>query len=839
METAKDYLISFTEEKTCDVWVKKVIKSFLQMEPEKRIKDLAEDLLGIKEYMPKIEPVVTISDNKDDVMVEELVHNTGVNALAEKQKIRFSPQVNIIYGLNGTGKSSYFRILSGMTGRKKNCSIRPNVYIDEIKPVSVEMTYRYRGVEKKVTWDGSEEGVPDLASIRVFNSDYTKELLKKRDSDELVVKPYGLQVFADLLSYIDEIVTQADELIDNCWEKRPSIDTSAFLDDFKHAFNGEMVSAELRGDLDGIFASTEDFEARIEEKESLVSDLRVGNPRDKITIIRGKIKEARKVGERIKEIVTKREELIGVVSEGIKNYNELFKRSEEHKKEIEVLNRIPGNESNSWKEFISHGIKYSNEYIEGDECPFCHQTLSDHAKSIVEAYVLFLNNNDQVEFAQADGFLKKKYSEIEKWNLFIDLDEEKLGKDLLKEINYVLSTFHVTKSHLLSAIKSKEYKPIEEIDYSGVSLHLQEYIKDLELRAEMFGKQSDEISKSLDVVENELLKMKSNYSVKLQQRSIEEYLRILSWVHEKRSVVNATSSYRKRISNISKKAHNDLLTVQLRDKFNKTLKELGVKNIEIDLQGTNNNGVQHTEFTIRKNKDISSILSEGEQKATALALFLSEIVISKNKSTIVFDDPVNSLDHKMMQNLADLLTRLDNQIIVFTHSKLFFDSFACSENGHICKGLDIVCKKNKGKHIWVYETKSEGKNRKGVIIERKIENLEYYLDSLGKLLNESPFTKFDEAAIELRRGVEAAVDEIVLNNLIPTKMSSKSDPIRWGELKKVCNDTSLIDGLHKIHGRVSGGEIHSGTEREENPLDKEEIEEMYKDLSTLRDRYKK
>ena len=69
----------------------------------------------------------------------------------------------------------------------------------------------------------------------------------------------------------------------------------------------------------------------------------------------------------------------------------------------------------------------------------------------------------------------------------------------------------------------------------------------------------------------------------------------------------------------------------------------------------------------------------------------------------------------MMQALADLLMNIDNQIIVFTHNKMFLDCFECSEDGHICKGINSACSSTRGKHIYLYETQSEGKNKKGVI----------------------------------------------------------------------------------------------------------------------------
>jgi hypothetical protein len=39
--------------------------------------------------------------------------------------------------------------------------------------------------------------------------------------------------------------------------------------------------------------------------------------------------------------------------------------------------------------------------------------------------------------------------------------------------------------------------------------------------------------------------------------------------------------------------------------------------------------------------------------------------------------------------------------------------------------------------------------------------------------------------------------------------------IKWRELKGLKNDSNIIDKLKTIHGRVSGGEMHNGTENEE------------------------
>lgn len=290
-----------------------------------------------------------------------------------------------------------------------------------------------------------------------------------------------------------------------------------------------------------------------------------------------------------------------------------------------------------------------------------------------------------------------------------------------------------------------------------------------------------------------------------------------------------------KLSHLSKKAHNDLLTENLLKTFKQNLKKLGLGNLSIQLQASNSKGKQQTELVLGNNKNIEDILSEGEQKATALALFISEISLSHNQSTIIFDDPVNSLDHRIMNNFSELLMSLDNQIIIFTHNKMFLDCFEISSGGHICKNINGGCSKSKGKHIFLYETLSDGKYKKGIIRIKHTENLNTYISDIEKLLSENPLSNNSKQLVcsKLRKAVEFAIDEIILNKQVPTKYSNKNSRIQWDELKKIDNNPITIEILHDIHGRCSGGALHNGTESEENPIDKDELKSMLQEIKNI------
>lgn len=835
MENASEYLLEYKNSAKCDKWLKKVIETFLQKSPENQIENLAKDLLGLSNYVVEDDEMKAFDEIIDSVVLTELTHISGVNALANNQRIKFNPQVNIIYGLNGTGKSSYFRIMNEMLGGNNETPIRSNIYLEATDPINVEMKFNYRGHDCNISWDGQSRGLSELKSMRVFDSEYTRGLLKKRDSDELVVKPYGLGVFADLILYIDAITEKANELIANKENEKPRIITSNIDTEIAKLFEADNLDTENAILIRGILSSIEASEKIVSEKKAIVTNLQAGNPKDKIELLKRTLSEVNIIQTQLSNDIATSNGDVVKVEELISEYIQNKKLSDEHVKQLEILKDIPGTDSALWKEFISKGIDYTKENgTDMDECPFCHQRYTNHAKELVDAYVSFLDDKSQITLKNARTLLATKRSEIDKRNTNIIISEDtKIPSELVERILSATSRIEEVRDEMLKSIDQKVSDKCEKIDLSKLFADIDEYKKTLQKEIDDLSTDAEGKNLALANAEKELRKAVSDLAISGQKSKIIERLDIEKWIEENRKTVANITSLKKNISTLSKKAHNELLTSQLQEEFGKKLNKLGVKNVDIELLGKNSNGVQQTELTIRKNKDITTILSEGEQKATAIALYLAEIDLSKNKSTIIFDDPVNSLDHRMMHSLADLLMTIENQIVIFTHNKMFLDCFECTGYGHMCKTISSACNSSKGKHIFLYETTSEGKARKGVIVEKRVQNLRFYISEIEKMLSETPFTKFDDACIKLRRGVEAAIDEYIFNNQTPTKLSNKNSRINWEALKQLHPDEELIEGLRQIHGRASGGELHNGTEREENPLDRDGIEELCNGLKQL------
>lgn len=122
------------------------------------------------------------------------------------------------------------------------------------------------------------------------------------------------------------------------------------------------------------------------------------------------------------------------------------------------------------------------------------------------------------------------------------------------------------------------------------------------------------------------------------------------------------------------------VTEALAASMNAELKALGYRRrVQPDLSGRTELGV--TKVTLRL-KDIttkaSKILSEGEQRALGMAMFLAELESLPHTSTVVFDDPSTSLDHAYRRAIARRLVALSKarQVLVFTHDAVFLTEMA-------------------------------------------------------------------------------------------------------------------------------------------------------------------
>ncbi len=130
-----------------------------------------------------------------------------------------------------------------------------------------------------------------------------------------------------------------------------------------------------------------------------------------------------------------------------------------------------------------------------------------------------------------------------------------------------------------------------------------------------------------------------------------------------------------RISHKLRELQQVAITERLRKAVEEEVSELHPVGGKVEITGQASKGETLIHLTLKSTgkAKIAHVLSDGEQRALALAFFLAEVAVSDERSAIVLDDPVSSLDHDrrlyLAQRLAEEARR--RQVVVFTHDMVF------------------------------------------------------------------------------------------------------------------------------------------------------------------------
>ena len=171
---AKDYLSEWSNNKP--EWLKILIKEAIDTNgdiSEKRRDEIFAGLLNNTPLQEQTVPSSSVQQTSQKILFDSLTHISGVNALSENQIIRFSPDVTVLYGLNGSGKSGYFRILNNISGGVYK-EIKPNIYAkeEERKSLNVSVKYKLGNTSKEQSWTDANTTIPELNGVKVFDSSY-------------------------------------------------------------------------------------------------------------------------------------------------------------------------------------------------------------------------------------------------------------------------------------------------------------------------------------------------------------------------------------------------------------------------------------------------------------------------------------------------------------------------------------------------------------------------------------------------------------------------------------------------------------------------------------------
>ena len=131
------------------------------------------------------------------VSLVSIFHHQGVNALAERQTLKFGPKLTVVYGGNAAGKTGYIRILKSACRARGQERILGNVVSGAMPPTpAVAIKYRVGAEDDPSEWAG--QGANEFISrVSVFDAHCAAVYLTEKT--DVAFRPFGLDLFDQLV----------------------------------------------------------------------------------------------------------------------------------------------------------------------------------------------------------------------------------------------------------------------------------------------------------------------------------------------------------------------------------------------------------------------------------------------------------------------------------------------------------------------------------------------------------------------------------------------------------------------------------------------------------------
>jgi energy-coupling factor transporter ATP-binding protein EcfA2 len=618
------------------------------------------------------------------VALKSIGRAKNVNALANDQTLEFAETgLTIVYGDNGSGKSGYGRVLKRACRARDHEEILPNAFETAGGRPSAQIKYSVGSVlEPEVAWDDGVTVSPSLSNISVF--DARCAAVHVDGTNELAYTPVPLEL---LQSLADTCLNFGNRLR----KKKAAIETQ--LPSFRRnpsCHEGTAVTQIL----DSLSATTalsaihSLVHMSAEEKgrfERLKRDLAL-DPAKEIR----KIKARKMPLEELTATAAKSDEVLA--STTAEQLNQLLQAAKDKATAAQLAatnafskEPLPQAGSEIWKTLWEAARAFSIQegYLEhpfpntdpSAVCVLCQQPLSSEARNRLEAFEKFVREKVQQAAQDAKHAVRMRKDDIRKRCvsneslqeivrlLRDDLDEPQICKDVVRN----LTRARVRGRKLIAATDPIQLGTARAV--TTVSTKLANLVARLDERIGELEKTADPEQRTLQ--EGELHSFEDRIWLEITLPDIESEIERLKKIAAFEKAINDTDTTRitRKTTDISR----ILVTNTIRDAFAAEIAGLNIADRRIELtQEPSGYGATKFKVSLIRNPKAkaASILSEGEHRCVALAAFLAELSTAQNRSGVIFDDPVSSLDHNYREALATRLVKeaaTGRQVIVFTH----------------------------------------------------------------------------------------------------------------------------------------------------------------------------
>ncbi|UWD34650.1 hypothetical protein NX779_02430 [Mycoplasma cottewii] len=740
-----------------------------------------------------------ISNNKQNknikATIEELNHISGCNALIENENINFCKDVNLIYGANGSGKSSYFRILKkAFSGTDIN--ILPNIHIPQSNLKDIDFVIKWTKNGQYQEYKYSDYKKLLNTNMIFFDTNKQNQIFSKIEKNKYAIYPSDFYIIKDLVVLIDYISKNINNEISEKIKENNEILKEILKEE---VLEGNDIILELTKGIENINETK--YELIKNYNKKVFTDSYIQTSEDAL-INHNDWYNLKRISNYLINSLAKLKEYWSLFNK----YDSLSLQKEKVLESLDNIKSIAGFKTDSWNQLIkaAHILTEENSLYK-ERCPYCQRAYDNESLKIVKTYSSLLEDTLQTEIEKVSddirGIIESLISQKDK---YVDLPEI-IDKDQL-----LVEFINIIKSNLsIFNLQINEF-PRLEMDFNRLE-ELKNHVDSLYNASEQFDHQLyNEMTKKINIVES----INQNFA------EVSEYIKNRKKLLNLKSKVSAINT--KNLSTFFNKNYANFFSEEFTKNYEYYMGIFDKKNNSLKFKSPN---VQKGEInsdlflnTSHNNVKIVEIFSEGEMKAIMLSLIFAEIKTWNNNNPIIFDDPVTSFDNFMIKEFCKIILGLSNQIIIFTHNIFLVD-------------LMLVCKKEGDRDININMIQNLNKIQKGIVIESAHDNFESYMKNARKKLNKPKEINIQECSLVLRLAIESIIDEIILNNQLPRRYTMKGNQqnIRWDKLSKIGVSNEEINTLRECYSKLSQ-ELHKGNNSILYPITYEELYQIYEKL---------
>lgn len=621
----------------------------------------------------------TVAGNLQLQFIKEI---ENVNALAPGQSIPINPNLTIIYGANGTGKSGYVRLLNNAFSSRGDKQILPNIFSNApIGEPTCKFTFQSTSAPYDLAYPLQKSNI-EFSQFSVFDTHSIRVLLEQ--DNRLDFTPIGFEFFEKVLQLHEAIKAK---LLAEINANRPVNEFEKFFDN-DNTIKNAITNLGANSNEEELIA----LGTYTEEDASKLAELIAKREELKALDIPKKIEELQKLLSQIVELTSRLQTILDCLKpENIGHYKSLITSfhkfqelaKQEGLKSLEDYN-IKGLGSNEWKELIKASKNYASVIdanregeiypSENDNCLFCLQPLAEKENSLINSYWNLLKS-------EAEGELNRIIQAIR------ELEQKIKG---LQPVKFEETTTIFEYVNIYDSVFAAKWKDIISLSETARQNIISNLVnRNLALPMPHFAVSANEFDKVIaqlkETIENlfqknpskELEELEKQIQFLTDKNLLNKLLeQVLVFVAANKWAAKAEaelSAFNPRSITIKQ---GELFSTHITDKYTEIFinecRKLNAPSV-VEISQRNARGT-----TLRKLQVAgvvaNSILSEGEQRAISLADFLTEVQMNPTNKGVFFDDPVTSQDHHRREKIAERLVELalQKQVIVFTHDIAFF-----------------------------------------------------------------------------------------------------------------------------------------------------------------------